>query len=425
MKILYIDHYAGSPFYGMEVRPYHLAQEWLKCGHQVLILAASFSHVRTKQPDIDELFTNGAKRFGHAVVEKVDGIDYYWYATPSYDHNGLGRVKNIWAFLRQVWADTPNIARSFQPDAVIASSTYPMDIWVAHRLVKQVRQSGIPCCLVFELHDLWPLSPVELGGMSAAHPFILLCQAAENYAYKHVDAVVSILPKVHKHVAAHGLDLQKLHLVPNGIVEQDWLPENQQPLSSNLANFLRIQKERGNLIIGYAGAHGQPNALEYLLEAAKLLQNEQVAFVLVGKGLEKGKLQAKVQQEKLGNVFFFDPVQKTQIPSLLSQFDIAYIGWQHIPIYCFGISPNKLVDYMMAACAILHSAEAGNDLVKEARCGLTVAPEDPQAIAKGVMKLYRLPEAERREMGQRGKEFVLTHQTYSTLAKRFLEALQQ
>ena len=120
----------------------------------------------------------------------------------------------------------------------------------------------------------------------------------------------------------------------------------------------------------------------------------------------------------------FAPIPKAQIPDLLGAFDIAYIGWQRVPIYRFGIAPNKLMDYMMARRAVLHSVEAGNDPVAEAGCGLTVAPESAQAVADGLLRLAACSSAERAAMGERGRAFVLANHTYPVLAQRFLEALK-
>ena len=203
MNILYLNHYAGSPALGMEYRPYYLAREWVRAGHRVQMLAADFSHVRSVQPAA-----------GDAAI---DGIAYRWYRTPAYSGNGLGRVMNIGAFLSAVWRDTARLLREFRPDVVIASSTYPMDIWVARRIA---RRAGAQ--LVYEVHDLWPLSPIELSGMSPRHPFILLCQAAEDAGYRDADVVVSMLPKVQEHMASRGLDLKKLVIVPNGISPEEW-----------------------------------------------------------------------------------------------------------------------------------------------------------------------------------------------------------
>lgn len=422
MNILYLNHYAGSPQHGMEYRPYYLAREWMRAGHAVRMVAANFSHVRTRQPDLVALQAAGMPRQDRATVQDVDGIAYHWYGTPPYTGNGVGRVKNIWAFLRQVWLDAPRIAREFQPDVVIASSTYPMDIWVAQRIVSQTRQTGKPCKLVFEVHDLWPLSPIELGGMSPRHPFIMLCQSAEDYAYQHADTVISMACKAEPYMREHGLSEGKFCHIPNGITLDEW-QGTPPPLRADIAQHIAAQKAAGRTVVGYAGSHGTPNALDVMLQAATLLKNEPFRFVLVGDGHEKTALQQQAQTLGLQDTMaFFDPIPKGQIPTFLAQIDIAYIGWQRVSIYRFGIAPNKLMDYMMASCVVLHSVEAGNDPVAEAGCGITVPPADPPAIAQGLRQLAALDTATRQRMGNAGRQFVLDNHTYPVLAQRFLDA---
>jgi len=145
--------------------------------------------------------------------------------------------------------------------------------------------------------------------------------------------------------------------------------------------------------------------------------------VLVGDGHEKQRLAARVAAEGLDRVVMLPPVPKAQIPALLAEFDIAYIGWQRVPLYRFGIAPNKLMDYMMAGRAVLHSVEAGNDPVAEAGCGLTVPPESAPAVADGLRRLLAASPAERAAMGERGRAFVQAHHTYPVLADRFLKAV--
>ena len=404
MNILYLNHYAGSPLLGMEYRPYYLAREWVRAGHRVQLLAADFSHVRTVQPNAGDGLT--------------DGIAYRFYATPRYAGNGIARLKNIGAFLRAVWADTPRLVREFKPDVVIASSTYPMDIWVARRIVRLARAK-----LVFEVHDLWPLSPIELSGMSRWHPFALLCQAAEGAAYRDADVVVSMLPKVHGHMASRGLDLRKLHIVPNGITLDEWQGEP-PALRDDVTQVLAAARAADRTVVGYAGSMGLPNALDTLLDAAALLRNEPLQIVLVGSGHEQARLAQRVADEGLAQVQFLPPIPKAQVPSFLAGVDIAYIGWQRVPIYRFGIAPNKLMDYMMARCPVLHAVDAGNDPVVEAGAGLTVAPQAPIAVADGLRGLAATPAAERQGMGKRGRAFVLANHTYPVLAQRFLDALR-
>ncbi len=404
MNILYLNHYAGSPALGMEYRPYYLAREWVRAGHRVRMVAATFSHVRTRQPAPGR--------------ETIDGIDYEWVRAPAYQGNGLGRVKNIAAFLARVWRRTAALVDEARPQVVIASSTYPMDIWVARRLA---RRAG--AVLVFEVHDLWPLSPIELSGMSPHHPFALLCGWAEKTAYRDADVVVSMLPKVQAHMASRGLDLARLAIVPNGISPDDWAGEP-APLRPDAAAVIATARAAGQAVLGYAGSMGLPNALDDLLAAAALLRDEPVAIVMVGDGHERERLVRRIAGERLTHVHWLPPIPKGQVPSFLAQIDLAYIGWQRVPIYRFGIAPNKLMDYMMAGVPVLHAVEAGNDPVADARCGLTVAPESPAAVAAGVRQLLALPAEVRRAMGARGRAFVLAEHAYPVLAQRFLEACE-
>jgi glycosyltransferase involved in cell wall biosynthesis len=381
----------------------------VRAGHRVQIVAAGYSHVRSRQPHMP-----GG---GRALDETIDGIAYRWLPAPSYVGNGLGRVRNIWAFLSRVWRESERLVREFQPDVVIASSTYPMDIWVARRIARLARAK-----LVYEVHDLWPASPIELSGMSPRHPFIRLCQKAENDAYRDADVVVSMLPKVAAHMQAHGLDLRKLQIVPNGVVLDEWQGEP-APLPAELAAQLAAVKAEGRTLVGYAGSHGLPNALDVLLDAAAQLRGTALTVVMVGDGHEKARLARRVRDEGLTDVLMLPPVPKAQIPALLAAFDIAYIGWQRVPIYRFGIAPNKLMDYMMAGRAVLHSVEAGNDPVAEAGCGLTVAPESAAAVADGLLALAALTPDERAAMGARGRAFVMAHHSYRVLAQRFIDAV--
>ena len=408
VHILLINHYAGSVRHGMEYRPYYLAREWVRMGHSVHIVAASHSHVRTLVPMLE-----GRDR----LDETIDGIQYTWFAVPPYQGSGIARVRNMTAFVMRLYREAKDLAQILPPDVVIASSTYPLDIFPARRIAGL---SGAR--LLFELHDLWPLSPIELGGYSRWHPFIMLLQAAENHACRHADAIVSMLPEVREHLQSHGMAPHKLHIVPNGADPAEWVADT--PAAPALLDecVARLHAS-GHFVVGYAGSHGTANALGFLLDAARLLRNHPVAFVLVGTGTEKPALQQRARALGLANVHFFDAIGKPQIPAFLRRIDLAYIGWRRQPLYRFGIAPNKLIDYMMAGRPILHAVEAGNDLVADAQCGMTVAPESPRAIADGVLSLMALPQEVRAAMGQRGRQFALDRLSYPVLGQRFLHVL--
>ena len=407
MNILYINHYAGNLQMGMEYRPFLMAREWVRLGHSVTIVAASFAHTRSVQaPERD------------TVSEmNVEGVRYVFLPTPSYQGNGVARVKNIFTFVARLFGLATHLG-DWRPDAVIASSTYPIDIYPARRLAKRYGAK-----LVWEVHDLWPLSPMELGGMAWWHPFIWLMQRGENAACRAAQKVVCMLPKAQVHLEAHGMAAAKFVYIPNGIVAADWVPALRSAPPPAILDWMAAQHARGYQVLVYAGAHGVANALPDLIAAMALLKDLPLALLMLGQGPEKPALQAQAANLGLAHLYFADAIPKTAVPTVLEAADILYIGWQRQAIYRFGINPNKLMDYMLAAKPILHAVEAGNDPVQAAGCGVSVPPANPEAIAQGLRQLHALTAAEKSALGARGKAFVLAHHDYPILSSKFLDAL--
>ena len=406
MNIFLINHYAGSPLMGMEYRPYYLAKEWIRLGHEVTILAATYSHLRKINPrqetDIKE--------------EIIDGIRYIWIKTPEYEGNGIGRIKNMFSFIQKTIFKASYFAKEYKPDVVIASSTYPSDNYVARKISKLAKSKYI-----FEVHDLWPLSPIELGNMSKYHPFIATMQHGEDFAYRKANAVISMLPETKEHMKTRGLSLEKWHYIPNGIVVEDW--EKSEPLIETHLKLLSELKAENKTIVGYTGGHAISNALDTIIETARLLKNNsKIHFVLIGNGNEKPKL--ITQAKNLNNVSFLDSIPKNQIPSALELMDILLITWNKSSLYRFGISPNKIFDYMMAKKPIIHASSAPNTFVEEANCGISVAPENPNLIKEAILKLQNTSHTDLREMWEKGKEFILKNHDYKVLSKKFIDIIE-
>jgi glycosyltransferase involved in cell wall biosynthesis len=352
--------------------------------------------------------------------EQIEGIDYHWYACCRYSGNGLRRLLNIVQFLLRIILDSQTIIRDFRPDVVIASSTYPMDNWVAYYIAKRTGAR-----LIFELHDLWPLSPIEIGGMSRWNPFIWLCQRAENFAYRRADLVVSMLPAIMPYAVSKGLPPDRLAIVPNGISIDEWENGISQPLRADVVEAISRARSAGRYIVGYAGSHGLANSLDTLLDAAHRLREDPFQFILIGDGHERQRLMERVRSEKLVNVTMLDPLPKAQVPIFLASVDMAYLGAPKLPIYRFGVSPNKMIDYMMAKTPILYAIEAGNDPIREARCGISIKSENPEALAGAIIKISMLPVAERTEMGENGRGYALSRHTYTVLAENFINFVKQ
>lgn len=406
MNILYINHYAGSVVHGMEYRPYYLAKEWVKLGHNVTIVAGSYSHLRKKNIKLHS---------GHRYLEeKIDGINYIWCKTSTYQGNGYKRAINIFLFLWQLRRLIPRIVKELKPDLVIASSTYPFDTKIAQNIAKKTEAK-----FIYEIHDLWPLTPIELNGMSKTHPYIRLMQKAEDFGFRHADKVVSLLPYVNDYMQSRDMDVSKFVYIPNGINLQERYSRNML-LAENIALPIAKVRQKFDFIVCYAGSMGSSNALDYLIAAA--IKSPSIAFILVGDGVNRPALQKKALECENNNILFLPTIAKNMIPDLLSKMDLLYIGWNDLPIYRFGISPNKIFDYMLAKKPILHSITTGNDPVKDANCGVSVPAADVEAIIDAIETLYHTPKNELEQFGQNGYNYVIQNHDYAILATKFLAA---
>lgn len=403
MNIWIINETIGSRIHGMVFRPYYFAKEFVKLGHKVTIFSGSYTHIFSKLPEVH----------GFSTTENIDGIEYCWIKTPKYGKSqSLGRIINAFTFVAKMFLLRKK--RFGKPDAIIVTSPTPFSILNGYRLKKRTGAK-----LIFEVRDIWPLTLTEIGRLTDSHPFIRFTQFFENFAYKNSDMVVSVLPNAFEHMKEHGLTKEKFVSIPNGIDLEE--VENISPLPEE--TLAKIPRDK--FIVTYAGKFGISNNLTSVLEAAETLKtNEKILFLLVGNGPEKGNYLKIIAEKGLSNVLILDPVPKSSVQSLLAISNVCYIGLTKSPLFRFGVSPNKLFDYLYSGKPIIYAIEAANDIVADAKCGISIKSENADEIVDAVMTLYKKTPEELAEMGKRGHEYVIANHSYSELAKKYLEILK-
>lgn len=405
MQILYLAQFSGSPEHGMVHAYYYLAREWLRLGHKVTIVAASYAHPRGKQPETKSQVTE----------QWIDGIRYLWVPTNEYKpENHVGRGKNIIQFVAKTWFGSLPIKYA---DLVICSSHHPFAIFPARRLAKKFNAK-----LVFEVRDLWPLSLIELGGISPSNPFIWLMQKAENYAYRNSDHVVSVLSGSKTYMVEHGMAPDKFSFIPNGFPVNTHVPS---PLPREMKHQIEQAKISSDLLIGYAGGINSGNSFKPLLEAVSILKNIKVTVIFLGEGPTKSLLVEYAKELGINDqVIFLGSVKKAAVANFLKFIDVAYVGFNKRDFYRYGVSPTKLNDYMDAGVPVIYAIDAPDDPVAESGCGLSCRAENSDDIAQAIEKLASMSVNELKSMGKRGKSWLLENRDYEKLAKRFLDEVR-
>ncbi len=403
MNILLINHYAGSPELGMEYRPYYMAKQWVLAGHKVTIVAADRSHLRLKNPKPQE----------NLECQEIDGITYMWVKTPTYNRDLSGRGRNVASFLYKVNFNRSAIIEKAQPNVVIASSTYPFDIYPALKIAQAAKAR-----LVWEVHDLWPLTQTSLYDYSRRSPVVLAIERAQRKALACADHVVSIIPRGDAYLEQYGLKPEKYTHIPNGV-----MPDQELKTPPEAAmRLVEASQEQKRFVVMYCGSLGHSNAMEEFILAAPLVKDF-ADFYLVGNGTFKIRLKKMVKEQQLENVFFIDAMPPEEVRALMRLADCLYLGAKESPLYEYGIGMNKLYDYMLAGKPILLALQCGADPVQQAGCGISLGGSSSQKIADGVREMSLLSPAERERMGRSGIDHVLRNHSYPQLAKQFLEVL--
>jgi glycosyltransferase involved in cell wall biosynthesis len=394
----FINQYSSTPDTAMGGRHFYIAQELAKKGHQVYVIAGRYSHLLRNPKQFSEKYL---------IEEIAPNFSFVWVNLPEYlEAHSKQRVLNWFKFSWALVGLKNSILQ--KPDVILYSSPSPIGSLSAQYLAKSFK---VP--FIFEVRDIWPLTLMELGGHSASHPFIRLMQWIEDGSYKKAKFVFSNLFNAVEHMQTRGLDKAKFHWIPNGVSLAE--VSAKEPLSAEVLKQLPQDK----FIVGYTGTIGIANAIDDLIKAAHLVAHlPDIHFVLVGSGKEKQEMQSRVQDLKLNNISFIDPIPKKQIQSMLEKFDVCYIGWQKNSLYRFGIAPNKLPEYLYAGKPIIHAFSGKGDVVQQAKAGITVNAEDPQAIATAIIQLYELSDLDLLTLGNNGHQYVLQHLEYKMIAEK-------
>ncbi len=383
----------------MEYRPYYLSAALLRLGAHPTVLTASFSHLRKKNLEIK----TGLVRLD------VQGVPYCVLRTSPYTGNGAQRAKNALQFAAGVRRHAGALARMLKPDAVIASSTHPFDFFAAKALAKK---SG--AVLIFELHDIWPLSLIELHDFSPNHPLMRLTDHLARRALEESDAVVSLLPRLDRYCDDRKFSPKRLAYIPNAFAE-----EAQQPPPKGHLEAIGALRARYPALVMYAGGIARANAVDELLDVAALLP--EVGFICVGAGSEKDKL----VRIKTDNVVFLPPVAHPQVQSLLQQADLLWLGMRNLSVYRYGVAMNKLYDYMASGRPVVLSAPCRYHPISYAKCGITVPASDKIQTRDAILRMLALTGRQRQKIGLRGRRAIEQRYRYREIAANYYTLLEE
>jgi glycosyltransferase involved in cell wall biosynthesis len=367
-------------------------------GHECLILTSDANHLASV-PDLH----------GSHLLHDIEGVKVCWIRTRKYvGAKSIGRVLSWLDFEWQLWRLRKGALP--RPDAVIVSSLSLLTVFNGLWLRWRFR-----CRLIFEIRDIWPLTLVEEGGFSPWNPLVIALGWVERLGYRRADAIVGTMPNLAAHVKGQVASAAPVHAIPFG-VDPDALGDG----VSVPPEWVERHVLKGRFVVCHAGTIGITNALETLFDCARMMHDDpDVHFLIVGEGDLKEHYQAA--SADLSNVTFTGPVPKQMVQSVLRRVDLVYFATHPSKVWDYGMSLNKVVDYMLAARPVVGSYSGFRTMIEEAGCGSMVPAQDPTALRSEIERYRGMSAEQRATMGARGRAWLLEHRTYRELAAKYVE----
>ncbi|MDX1975798.1 MAG: glycosyltransferase family 4 protein [Rickettsiales bacterium] len=400
MRIWYLNHYASTPDQPM-TGAYYLMQAMAEEGHDITVFASGFHYHRRKELRLSGRLFSKRENFGP--------LKFIWIRTIPTTGRALTRFLNMLSYTFVTLGVA--LFTKPKPEVIIATCPHPFAGALGWALSKCFRAK-----FVYEIRDIWPESLTEGGVVSTTHPLVRLMYHLQRFLYKRADLVVSVLPKLDSYLEERHIAYQQFLWAPNCVlIDAEKLPTPHD-----------IAYQPSPFIMMYLGGHSRYQRLYTLLDAALILQSQGVSsirLVLVGDGSEKQNLIEKARSMGLTNIEFWDSVPRSEIMSVAAKADAFLLHFQAVPLLKYGISNNKLCDYMLAARPIVFAAEAINNAVEETRSGVSIQPENPQAMASAIQQLAQLSPAERHEMSVRAQAYAIEHYDVRKQAQKLTAVL--
>jgi glycosyltransferase involved in cell wall biosynthesis len=280
------------------------------------------------------------------------------------------------------------------------------------------RNRGVP--FVLEVRDLWPESILAVGAMRSSWAIDVL-ERLETALYHAADRIVVVSPAFRDHIQARGVSPERIVVLPNGIVPEEFPTDPTSPEVDELRAELGLEDR---FVVSYVGTVGMAHGLEVVVEVARLCPDPDVRFLVVGAGAGRADLDRRRKELGLDNVLLVDRQPRERVPLLHALSDVALVPLRDRPAFR-RVIPSKLLEVMGAGLPVVLGVRGqARVILEEAGGGIAVPPEDPRALLEAVLRLKADPDL-RAEMGRSGQTYVRREYDRRVIADRYWQVLQE
>lgn len=383
-----------------------MSRALISAGHKVHIVCGNSTKQNT---GLTGEFVRG-RRTGVIDGVKITQLDLKYSNYDSYFQRGQKFIRYALAGLK--------LALTEKYDLLFATST-PLTIGIPGIAARWLRRKKF----VFEIRDLWPELPREMGVIK--NPILLAALSAlEWVSYRSANGCIGLSPGIVQGIKQRSHEKLPIEMIPN-VCDLELF--SAKHTSENCIEGINSD----DFVAIFTGAHGMANGLDAVLDAAILLKSQKqhhIKLVFIGDGKEKPKLISKKEKQELHNCLFLDPVEKSKLPPYMARANVALMILSNIPAFYYGTSPNKFFDYLAMGLPIVNNYPGWlADMISEHNLGMAIRPESPEELADALIKLSQL-QADLSRMSANARELgkaKFDRQQLSSKFVQFLDAVQQ
>ena len=324
---------------------------------------------------------------------------------------GLRRMINYISF---ALASSIGVFATRRPDYLFVESP-PLLASIPARIAKLVW--GVP--YIFNVADLWPDAAVENGFLDEGSLAHRLLTFLENWSYRGAAYVNAVTEGIRDTlISRKSVPTEKVLFFPNGADITHYQPRDPE---IKLKHQLGLD---GKKIILWAGSIGRAHGLEYVLQAAKLLENyTDIHFLFLGDGSNRPQLERLKNDLALRNVTFKDPVPSEDLPPYYSIAECGLASLTALPIHV-GARPSKIFAVLASGKPVIFvGAGECARLIESANAGIVIPPQCPAIMAAEVLRLIGDPNRIR-QLGKNGRKFVEENYRWSDIVSKWVANLR-
>lgn len=353
MKILFLTDNFPPESNAPATRTYEHCIEWLKKGAEITVITCAPNYPKGK---VFPGYKN--KLYQKEMMDGIKVIRVWSYVTPN-----RGLVRRILDYL------------SFCISAFIASFFVKTDIIIATSPQLFTAVGGYLAALfkrkpwIMEIRDLWPESIKAVEAMKQSRILDILDKLV-LFLYRNANHLVVVTDSFKEKIAGFGIKKEKITVVKNGVHLYKF---QEQEVNQT---FLKEHGLEGKFIVAYIGTHGMAHKLDFILDAATKVKNEEIHFLFIGAGAMKTRLVRQKERLKLKNVTMLDAIPKADVPQYINISDVALVNLRKKDTFK-TVLPSKIFENAAMRKPILLGVEGeAEKVVKSYNAGLCFEPEN-------------------------------------------------